>query len=206
MDLYIRCTLKDYFYFLIPANFLHSISLRLFSNEKILAVGLSDGTIKICFCSIEKPEKIQEPKQSSSTETVQSPEFEIANNLAAKSCAIQNIIKSERQSLKNSDLNQTKNKEDNLQENESSDLTVTKLVNHQVIFAGESLRRTFTKTIQIIRDDNFLFALIGSQLKLFDVLKNSEVDFNAKLNLKDIGLSDNGYGNKFLVCFWVFLF
>lgn len=80
-------------------------------------------------------------------------------------------------------------------------------MNHQVIFAGESLKRTFTKTIQIIRDDNFLFALIGSHLKFFDVLKNCEVDFNAKLhNLKDIGLSANGYGNKFLVCFWVFLF
>lgn len=194
-------------FFLITANFLHSISLRLFSNQKILAVGLSDGSIKICFCSIEKPEKVQEPKPSTSTETDKSPEYNVENNLSAKSCAIQNIIKSERQTLKNSDLTQLKNNEVLLHGTELSDLTITKLVNHQVIFGGESLERNFTKTIQILRDDNFLFALIGSQLKLFNVSKNSEINFGAKLNyLKDIGLSDNGYGNKFLVCFGFFCF
>lgn len=194
-------------FFLIAANFLHTISLCLFSNQKILAVGLSDGSIKICFCSIEKPDKVQEPKQSTSTETAKSPEYESENNLSAKSCAIQNIIKSERQNLKNSDLNQTKNKEVLLQGTELCDLTITKLINNQVIFGAESLKRNVTKTIQILRDDNFIFALIGSQLKLFNVLKNSEIDFDAKLNyLKDVGLSDNGYGNKYLVCFGFFCF
>lgn len=196
------------FFFLFTANFLHSISLRLFSNQKILAVGLSDGSIKICFCSIEKPEKISEPKSSTSAETVKSPDYEIENNLSAKSCAIQNIIKSERQTLKNSDLTQLKNEEVLLLGTEFSDLTISKLVNHQIIFGGESLKRNFTKTIQILKDDNLLFALIGrSQLKLFNVLKNSEIDFDTKLNfLKDIGLSDNGYGNKFLVCFGFFCY
>lgn len=172
-----------------------------------MAVGLSDGSIKICFCSIEKPEKVLEPKPSTSTETGPKPDDELENNLSAKSCAIQNIIKSERQNLKISDSNQNKNKEVLLHGIEGSELTITKLVNQQIIFGAESIKRNFTKTIQILRDDNFLFALIGNQLKLFDVLKNSEIDFDEKLNdLKDIGLSDNGYGNKFLVCFGFFCF
>lgn len=167
-------------------------TFKIIDNMDTLLVGLSDGSVKVL------GSRTDIPIDTLDTNLI-SPETERKNILSAKSCAIQNLIKEERNEFEASAM-ATIDPHSSRQETKNYTHSPQKYANEQLLLHGLSLHQHYVKWIEKSVIMNCLFVHCGMQLRLYDLDTMHEVDMNTNNDTyMDVTLT-TGIGKKeFLV-------
>lgn len=164
------------------------------SRENLL-IGFSDGSVKLKSIMVE-----DEGAAGGGSEVKVTDEEVEENNLSAKSCAIQNIVKNERklyhdsQALNNLDSSEmTKTYASPLNDLQRRELRV-----EGTVLGGSYFRKEFVRKIQMTR--KHIFALCGDRLKAFHLKDRQEMEMELNhLKIVDIGSTTDGFLKSRLV-------
>lgn len=199
--------LKDVKKILVDDKFITVASLQMFNINKMIGIGLSDGSIKIFSCNIDTKQDLKDEilNDNFTNEPSSSSSANYHSNVLTKSCAIQNIIEGERKMydshqamlhLDNQEIKQHISFGDALKQFK------TKLNSDDILFSNFSIKNQSVKKILLTKDERILFAIVGDRLMVYDLLKNDEIDafaFGKEEDVKDIGLMENESKRKYLI-------
>ncbi|XP_067628692.1 uncharacterized protein [Eurosta solidaginis] len=165
-------------------------ALQVLSNENFLAVGLSNGSVRIVNCNQQKLSH-QRPDGASlhldtassfddsrrDTSTPRTPDIDPDTG---KSCAIQNIILNERRLLTGStivaeyDTRPTTAACIALINNQKRPFEI-RVYDQQLILSGSALRKDLVQSLQLSSDGWCLFALVNGHIRIYDFYLDREI-------------------------------
>lgn len=177
-------------------------------NSNVLAVGSANGEVK--FIKIHDDDN--DLNNNSLKNTRKSTDEPSVSDIVAKSCAFQNIVKKEKKLY---DETQALN---NLDSEELNSFLLDEALSKE-LFANDSARKKlkvpFDKnvfnsfevshgsviSIEFNKTGEFMFILVGKQLKIFNCWTNSEVDQQEKRSLCDVKCVQAADSSEYLVSF-----
>lgn len=211
---YYNNNVHNFFYHQFSDKFLHATSLVSIPLHGILFIGQSDGSIKLLQCANDLTisqqiiAKKSRPITSKPKPLHHSPSPN-ENLLAAKSCAIQNIIKDERH-LKQNEIDSSESLSLNYNYKQTPlNVLPTKFISsifancihEQILLHGLSLKQHYTKTILCAIQTGYLFAQCGQQMRCYNIEKCVEKNIaNGKIST-DIALACDTNNKEYLVSY-----
>lgn len=173
-------------------NFFFATLLKSIDNMNSVIVGLCDGSVKVLWTKADNPantDDIHIKTTSNGTEPT--------NNINAKSCAIQNLIKEERKIVEKSST--FTNDKDNLAGHSDINMEGQHL-NEHLLLHGLSSNQHYVKWMDKSEKIQCLFVHCGGQLRLYNFDTMLEVDMdNSSDNYTDAILTKGNRNEEFLV-------
>lgn len=180
------------------------------TNLNVLAIGQANGEVK--FIKLYDDENV--PNNNSLRNSRKSADASTVNDILAKSCAFQNIVEKDKRLY---DENQALN---NLESDELKAFLVNEALSEQFYeneLFREKLKVPFDKNIlnsfevshgavhaiEFNKTGEFMFIVVGRQLRIFNCWTNSEVDQQEKRNLCDVKCVQCADSSEYLVIFLI---
>lgn len=184
----------------------------------ILFIGQSDGSIKLMQCANDSTisqQIIAKKSRPITCRSKQNSPLYDGQSLAAKSCAIQNMIKDER-NLKQIEIDSTELSSLNYNHkhiplnvkdfptNLNSSIFAN-CINEQILLHGLSLKQHYTKSIVCALHIGYLFAQCGQQMRCYNIENGIETNMNNGKLSTDIALACDSNNKEYLVSIYFFL-
>lgn len=175
----------------------HATRLQRAPNGRLaLLVGLSDGSVKLVWCSNSDLNDEPMPDLASNAERVVNAEEDL--RISGKSCAIQNIIREERRDIQES-YQATTGVTVGIIENTPEICDSMRFWNQAILLAAHNERNHHVKWMGICESTNRLFALCHGELRQFDLDGMAEVAAVSAMGIDDAALVRNGQHGTNLV-------